>query len=220
VLAAIAGGVEKPVVITSKLEHSAVRDLVETMAGRDEIEARWLPIDETGRADPSSLGDLLDDRVCVVSVQWANNETGVIQPIEMFASVCAERRLAMHVDATQWVGKMPTDLDAPGLEGVGLATFSPHKFHGPKGIGVMVARRGVRLGVVRPGSQELGRRGGTEDVAGILGAAAACEDAARFLKDPGERERLGRSRDRLESLIRAACPEVVVNGLGGVFICA
>lgn len=207
-----AGGVETPAIVTSKLEHSAVRDLVEAMAARGEIEARWLGIGPGGRVDPASLDGLLDESVAAVSVQWANNETGVIQPIERIAETCLDHRVALHVDATQRAGKLPMDLEA--IPGIGLATLSPHKFHGPKGIGVLIARRGVSLGVVRPGSQELGRRGGTENVPGILGAAAACEEAADFLADAGERARLAGLRDRLESLVLAGLPGAVVNGSG------
>lgn len=210
-LAARASGVERPVVITSKLEHSAVRDLVELMESRGEIEARWLSTDQSGRVDPDTLESLIDDRVCVISVQWANNETGVIQPIEQIANIAVEHKRSLHVDATQWVGKMPTDLDA--MPGLGLVTFSPHKFHGPKGVGILVARRGVSLGVVKPGSQELGRRGGTENVPGILGAAAACEAAADFLDRPEARASLRLLRDRLEQQLLEACPNAVINGL-------
>ncbi|MEM9166452.1 MAG: cysteine desulfurase family protein [Planctomycetota bacterium] len=212
----------RPAVVTTAVEHAAIRDLLDALG--DAVEVRHLPLDSSGVVDPDGLNGLLDERVAVVSVQWANNETGAIQPIGALGRVCRERGVPLHVDGTQWVGKMPTDFasgtrdraapehaddDGPWID---LLTCSAHKFHGPKGVGALVVRRGVGLGVVRPGSQELGRRGGTENVPGILGFGAACEEAGVFLNNPSERERLAGLRDRLESAVLAAVPGAKING--------
>jgi cysteine desulfurase len=151
----------------------------------------------------------------LVSVQWANNETGVIQPIGAIAERCRAVGAVFHCDATQWVGKMPTDVRGSGVD---LLTFSPHKFHGPKGVGVLWQRAGVQLRPVLMGTQEQGRRGGTENVPGIVGAGVAAVLARAFLVEPGLRVRLGEMRDAFErrvvGLTEGITPGVRVNSAG------
>lgn len=233
--------VAKPVVVTSAIEHGAVRELVHDLAKRGVIEARYLPVKCGGFVDEAALPGLLSDaeRVACVSVMWANNETGAVQPIDAIGRCCRERGVTFHCDGTQWVGKMPTVVDpgeprAAGSAGphrnghggsgtaadgdarsdatcVDVLTFSPHKFYGPKGIGMVWMRRGVRLPAQIHGTQELGRRGGTENVPGIVGAGVACREAREWLADPSRMERQRALRDRFEHAVLAAVPGAVAN---------
>ncbi|MEO1583258.1 MAG: cysteine desulfurase family protein [Planctomycetota bacterium] len=217
---------DRPVLVKSDIEHAAVRDLIEMLG--DACEVRATPLDGDGVIDAEASAELLDGAT-LACLQWANNETGAIQPIGALGRACRAAGVPLVVDGTQWVGKMPTDLgtgvglgigsgmgegddsdDAGGL--IDAMAFAAHKLHGPKGVGALFVRRGTRLGSVRPGSQELGRRGGTENVPGIAGFGAACEEAATFLADSEERVRLGALRDRLERGILERCPAASVNG--------
>ena len=139
-------------IATSKVEHNAVRDLAEDLEKRGDARVVWLPLveDRSGRIDIDKSREVLKSRpVALISVQWANNETGVIQPVEEIGKLAKEIGAVFHCDATQWVGKMPADFltDASGECNApfDIATFSPHKFHGPKGVGVLWSRRGVRI---------------------------------------------------------------------------
>jgi len=201
----------KKVVVTTDVEHAAVRDLCDAL-GRDAVAVRTLPLVD-GVVDPSPLGDLLAaGDVAVVSVQWANNETGAIMPVEAIHEQCRAHRVAFHCDGTQWVGKLPVPESGPPCD---LLTFSAHKFHGPKGVGGLWVRRGIGLRPTLHGSQELGRRGGTENVPGIVGAGVAARAALEWLADAHERDRLAGLRDRFEAAVLAACPGAVVNGAHG-----
>ncbi|VAX41399.1 Cysteine desulfurase [hydrothermal vent metagenome] len=197
-----------PNIITTPLEHPAVAKLLQHLARRGVVEPRLLPLDSRGMADPESLLDLLDANTILVSVQWANNETGVIQPIERFAELCRARSLPLHCDAVQWVGKMPMPAEGPPCD---LLSFSPHKFHGPKGVGGLWVRRGVGLIPQTIGSQELARRGGTENVAGIIGAGVAAQEAAAWLADPARRAACAARRDRFERAILDRVPGAAIN---------
>jgi len=196
-----------PNIITTRLEHTAVRDLVQHLERQGRAEARWLPLDSRGMADPGALGTLIDSRTALVSVQWANNETGAIQPIERLAEVCRERGVPFHCDGTQWVGKMPMPEALP----CDLLTFSAHKFHGPKGVGALWVRRGVGLVPQTIGTQEMDRRGGTESVAAIVGAGVAAREAAAWLTDPAARAKVAALRDRFENAIVERVPGATIN---------
>jgi cysteine desulfurase len=215
---AIRGAVEatgKRAVVTDRVEHAAVRDLAEWMAKREGVEVQWVRVDGRGVVDVDDLARLVDESVGVVSVQWANNETGVVQPVGEVARVCRAKGVIFHCDGTQWVGKMRARVEGADALDVDLLTFSPHKWHGPKGVGVLYVRQGARVTPRIHGSQEKGRRGGTENVAGIVGAGVAAEIAARWVEDAGERERLGVLRDRFEARVLELVPDGVVNGAGG-----
>ncbi len=212
----------RPVLVTTPVEHAAVRDLAAFLEKRGGVEVRWLAVDGRGVVDAQAAAGVIDGRVGVVSVQWANNETGAVQPVGAIARLCRERGVVMHCDATQWVGKMPVNVgDAPGEAGWegafdgDILTFSPHKFHGPKGVGALWARRGVRLTPQVHGTQELGRRGGTENVAGIVGAGVAADLARAWLRDSGARERLAGLRDEFERRVGELAPWARVNGPTG-----
>ena len=185
-------------IITSKVEHAAVRDVAADLEQTGQATVVHLPLDAQGRIDVAALSAALHDPsfgFTLVSVQWANNETGVIQPVEAVHALCAEHGAIFHCDAVQWVGRMPVTADpAPltdaaipahrhartGLPPCDLLTFSAHKFHGPKGVGGLWIRQGVKVRPVLGGTQELGRRGGTENVPGIVGAGVASGRGARW----------------------------------------
>jgi cysteine desulfurase len=182
-------------IVTSTVEHSATRELCVQLA-KEGCEIVWIDVDHNGALDMDRLRQSLDDSVVVVSIMWANNETGVIFPVEQIAEICRNARVPFHCDATQAVGKIPVDLKTTGID---AASCAAHKFHGPKGVGILYARKGLRF---RPlligGPQERGRRGGTENVAGIVGAGVAAQLAKDHLP---EMSRVSAMRDRFESSI-------------------
>ena len=187
----------------SAIEHSAVIRCAEHL-GR---ETRRLPVDRGGRLDLAALRENLQD-AAFISLMMANNETGVIQPLAETAAAAKERGIPVHSDAVQAVGKIPVDVRSLGVD---LLSLSAHKFHGPKGVGALYIRRGLRFEpLIRGGGQEGGRRSGTENTAGIVGLGAAAEAARRDLAETAER--LGKLRDRLESTLLETVEGVTVNG--------
>lgn len=206
-----------PTILTSRVEHSAVRELAEALAKEAGVRVVWVELDRDGLVSAAAVERHLanDQSIALVSVQWANNETGSIHPVHEIAGACracalSGRRVLFHCDATQWVGKMPITTDE--LDRFDLITFSPHKFHGPKGVGVLWARAGVRTAPLIHGEQELGRRGGTENVPGIVGAGVAAVMALEWLSDPQHRARVAHLRDRFEQGVLKACSDASVNG--------
>ncbi|MGV6815064.1 MAG: cysteine desulfurase family protein, partial [Phycisphaerales bacterium] len=212
---------KKNVVITSGIEHSAIGNLCHQLEGGGLARVVKLPVDRSGVVDVTGLESMIKEHACdgghevaMVSMQWVNNETGVIQPVHRVGEICDRYHVVFHCDATQWVGKMPTDLGGEDAPKIDLLNCSPHKFHGPKGVGVLWVRRGVRILAQTPGSQELGRRGGTEPVPAIVGAGVAAAQAMAWVNDPVQIER-GRSlRDALEAGVLKANAGSVVNGEG------
>lgn len=203
----------EPVLVTTKVEHAAVRELAEQLERDGRVQVRWVPVGAGGLVDLDALRELVRGAT-LVSVQWVNNETGAIQPVDEVAKLAGEAGALFHCDATQWVGKMPTDVSR-GAARMDLMSFSAHKFHGPKGVGVLWVRPGVGVRAVMPGSQELGRRGGTENVPGIIGAGVAAGEARAWLAEPARRAAAARLRDRFEQQVLARCPQASVNGSGG-----
>lgn len=202
-------------VISMRTEHSAVREACEALAARGRARVAWVPPAAGGVIDLGALDAALDAHagdVALVSVMWANNETGAVQPVDAVGERCRARGVRFHCDATQWVGRMPTALAGGAID---LVTVSAHKFHGPKGVGALWVRGGVRVAPqVVGGPQERDRRGGTENVPGIVGMGVAAEEAAAWLADEGGRERGRALRDRLEAGVLARVPDAVVNGAG------
>ena len=194
-------------IVTTSVEHSATRELCQQLA-RETFEIVEIPVDVTGALDMDRLRAELNDATALVTVMWANNETGVIFPVDQVAQICKAARVPFHCDATQAVGKIEADFKAIGLD---AASFAAHKFHGPKGTGALYTRRGLRF---RPlligGPQERGRRGGTENVAGIVGMGVAADLARRGL--PEMISRVAPLRDRLERTILDSIPDSHVNG--------
>jgi cysteine desulfurase len=221
----VLGDSSNGVLITSKLEHSAVREPAEAFGKVGKTV--WLPIDPGGVIDPQKVAAAIEENVdgagpTLISVQWANNETGVIQPIREIAEAVAGARervaakssgrpkVYLHVDACQAAGKLPVNL---GNLPIDLLSMSGHKLHGPKGVGVVYVRRGLRLQrQMHGGPQELQRRGGTENTAAIIGLGVAADLASAFLKDTQRLARLTVLRDRFEASVLQSVPGSLVNG--------
>lgn len=185
-------------VVTTAVEHPAVRTLCEWLV-RQGGAVTVVPVDADGLLDPEALGAALREDTALVSVMAANNETGVLFPLDRIAARVKARGILLHVDATQAVGKVPLDLASLPVD---LLNLSGHKFHGPKGVGALFLRRGLRLKAHQlGGGQERGRRGGTENVPGIVGLGVAAELACAAL--PGM-ARVAARRDRLEAALADA----------------
>jgi cysteine desulfurase len=197
-------------VAVSAIEHKAVLASAKALATDDWV-MRILPVDGDGRVDLDALAAIVRaDRPAVVSVMWANNEVGAIQPVEEIAALCGEAGVAFHSDAVQALGKLPVRLDRVPVD---LAAFSAHKLGGPRGTGALFVRRGTHLDpLLHGGGQERGLRSGTEDVAGAVGLALAAELA------DAEREtvmaRVAAQRDRLEAGLCERVPGLRVNATG------
>lgn len=194
-------------VVTTRVEHPAVlttcRDLERHGYSISEIN-----VDRAGNLDVDELGFRLDDNTAVVSVMYANNETGVIFPIQRIAEIVAARGIIFHADAVQVAGKIPLNLKETPIN---LLSLSGHKLHAPKGIGILYVRRGTRLATfMHGGHQESGRRGGTENVPGIIAFGKACQLAKDYLDE--ENVRVRKLRDKLEKRILQSCPDCFVNG--------
>jgi len=209
---------EKTHVITSSIEHHAILHAAEALEKRN-IDVTFLPCTPEGVVEPDTLIAAIRPNTKLVSVMLANNETGVIQPIPALASITHAAGALFHTDAVQAAGKLPLDLSAHGpLKDVDLLTISGHKMYAPKGIGILFARRNVRLHpMMLGGSHERQRRAGTENVAAIVGLGKAAEIAQHWLDDTspeGGSARLTALRDRLEQGILAQVDEAGVNGAG------
>jgi cysteine desulfurase len=193
-------------IIISTVEHSAVRQLCGQLE-REGAEVKEIGVDHGGMLDLDQLAGAVDEQTALVSMMWANNETGVIFPVAKIAEICRGRRVPFHCDGTQAVGKMPVDVAVAGIDAMSLAA---HKFHGPKGAGALFVRRGVRMPpLIIGGPQERDRRGGTENVPGIVGMGTAAELAAAALSGiPGVAD----LRDRLERGILQSIEGSAVNG--------
>lgn len=204
---ALAAQPDKRHIVTSSIEHSATKILCEQLA-REGCEVTWLRVDAGGRPDLAECAAALRDDTALVSVIWANNETGVLFPVEEMARMADERRIVFHVDAVQAAGKIPIDLARVPVH---LLSLAAHKFHGPKGVGALFVRPGLGLPpLLRGGGQESGRRAGTENVPGIVGLGVAAELAAAAL--PLEMPRVAALRDDFESGVRACFPEARFHG--------
>lgn len=201
----------KNVLVTSRMEHSAVRQSADMFAKRGR-EVIWLPNDCDGVVDVDALRDVLKTRaddVALVSIMWANNETGVVQPVQEIGEVCRSAGVRFHCDGTQWVGKEPTNVaDMP----IDFLSFSAHKFYGPKGIGGIYIRRGLRLEPqVIGGGQERDNRGGTENVPGAAGMGAAAALSVAWLNSDARHE-MRQRRDAFEKRVVSSVGDCMVVG--------
>jgi len=194
--------------ICASIEHHAVLHTFEHLGRHEFFEVTFLPVDRNGRIDPDELNRAIRDDTILVSIMTANNETGVFQPMAELAGVCRERGVLLHSDMVQSFGKVETHLANSGLA---AASFAAHKFHGPKGAGLLYVRAGVPIEPVQfGGAHENQRRPGTENVPAIVGMAAAAEWTLRNRAAEQKRQKL--LRDRLWDQIKTACPDAIQNG--------
>jgi cysteine desulfurase len=206
--AAIESYPEKKHLVTSRVEHPAIKNLYEALSKKG-YRTTFVPVDRNGELDIDYLYNSLSDDTAIVSLMWGNNETGVIFPIEEISREIKSREILFHTDAVQTVGKIPISV---GETGVDMLSLSGHKFHAPKGIGALYIRRGTKFSpFMIGGHQEWGRRGGTENTASIIGMGKAAELAAAHLAQNGY-ERVSRLRDRLEQTLLDTVPNALVNG--------
>ncbi len=193
--------------ITTRVEHAAILGPARHFKehGGEVVE---LGVDASGQLDPAELHRELAKGPAVVSIMWANNETGVIFPIQELAEITQQAGCVFHTDAVQAVGKLPINLQQTPID---MLSLSGHKLHAPKGIGVLYVRKGTKLNpFMLGGHQESGRRGGTENVPYIVGLGKACELAAEHVTAEGPR--VAALRDRLEGGLLKICPDTTVNG--------
>ena len=194
-------------IVVSTVEHPAVLSLAKELERRGNKVSR-IPVDSNGVLDMNAARELIDDETAIVSVMWANNETGNIQDVETLAEIAHKNGALFHTDAVQAVGKIPINLKNSAID---MLSLSGHKLHGPKGIGALYVKRGVRF---RPyiigGHQENGRRAGTENVASIIGLGKAAELALQNIEK--ENTFVASLRDKLEKTILETIPKVRVNG--------
>ena len=194
--------------VTSQIEHHAVLRACQFLERRLGFQVTYLPVDQYGRVDPRAVEEALTDRTVLVSVMLGNNEVGTLQPIQAIAEIAHARGVLVHTDAVQGVGLLPVRVD--DLE-VDLLSLSAHKFGGPKGAGILYLRRATPFHpLLLGGGQEMHKRAGTENVAGIVGTSAALQAAAAGTA--GRAARVLELRNRLRDGILAAIPDVQVNG--------
>jgi cysteine desulfurase len=194
-------------IITSAVEHHAVLNACQYLEGFG-FEITVLPVDSHGRVDLAALRRAIREDTILITIMHANNETGTIEPIEEIARIARERKITIHTDAVQTVGKLAIDVQKLGVD---LLSLSAHKMYGPKGIGALYVRKGVRIDpLVHGGHHERNRRAGTENVPGIVGLGMAAELARAELAD--NEKKIRALRDRLEQGILKRIPEVVING--------
>lgn len=207
VMSALQAQPEKKHVITTRVEHSALIALGQHLEQKG-YELTYLGVDSKGRLDLDELSEAMRKDTAIVSIMFANNETGTVFPIQKIAEMVKERGILFHTDAVQAAGKLPIDLAKMPVDFLAL---SGHKLHAPKGIGVLYVRKGTRfLPFLRGGHQERGRRAGTENAPYIVGLGTACELAMRHMTD--ENTRVPALRDKLEKGLLAAIPDAIVNG--------
>jgi cysteine desulfurase len=205
--AAILSNPDKKHILTSRVEHPAVKNHYEYLS-KNGYRVTFVPVDRQGRLDLDYLYKNLSDNTALVSIMWANNESGVIFPIEEISKVVREKGIVFHTDAVQAVGKFPIDLKAIDID---MFSLSGHKLHGPKGVGALYVRRGTKYTpFIIGGHQEKGRRGGTENVASIIGLGKACELAAAHLSD--NNNQVKQLRDKLENEILKRVSNTIING--------
>lgn len=207
ILSALKAHPERREIITTRVEHPAVLNLCAHLE-KEGYTVHYLGVDGKGRLDLDEYRRLLSPKVAVVSVMWANNETGTLFPVEEMAELASEADVLFHTDAVQAVGKVPINLSASAID---MLSLSGHKLHAPKGVGVLYLRRGTRFRpLLRGGHQERGRRAGTENTAGIVGLGLACELAMQHMEY--ENTEVKRLRDKLEQGILARVPRAFATG--------
>ncbi|WP_250027386.1 cysteine desulfurase family protein [Paractinoplanes maris] len=206
-----AGSLNRSRVVTSAVEHHAVMDSADWLGAHEGAQLSWLPVDSAGRVDPASLATVLEtyaEEVAVVSVQWANNEVGTVQPVAELARLAAGAGIPFHTDAVQALGQVPVDFAASGAAAM---TITGHKVGGPVGVGALLLGREVSCTpLLHGGGQERDVRSGTLDTAGVAAFAVAVETAVS--SQAASAQRVGDLRDELVARVRAAVPDAILNG--------
>jgi cysteine desulfurase len=197
----------KKTIVTTQVEHSSIKNLCASL-NEEGYRVICIGVSETGAVDLGALEDALTDDVAIVSAMWANNETGVLLPVEQIAKIVKEKGILLHVDAVQAAGKVPMNLSEIPID---FLSLSAHKFHGPKAIGLLYVREGVPFEpLIVGGRQERDRRAGTENVSGIVGLATALRLAYETLNV--DHDQIASFRDRLEQGLLDQIPGSFVNG--------
>ncbi|MBU1711823.1 MAG: cysteine desulfurase NifS [Proteobacteria bacterium] len=205
--AALISNPDRKHIITSRVEHPAIKNLFENLA-KNGYRVTFVPVDSKGLLDLDYLYRHLDDDTAVVSIMWANNESGVIFPVEEIAQAVRAKNIVFHTDAVQAVGKVPVDMKKVQAD---MLSLSGHKIHAPKGIGALYIRKGTKFSpFLIGGHQESGRRGGTENVASIIGLGKASEMALADLDQMSTRIKM--LRDKLENTLVKTVPNTMING--------
>lgn len=194
-------------IITTAIEHPAILETCRRLE-KEGFEVTYLPVSHDGLVDMAVLESAIRKDTIIISVMHANNEIGTIQPIEQIGQLAAERDIYLHTDAVQTAGKIPTDVNALGVD---LLSLSAHKLYGPKGIGALYIRKGTRLqSITQGGGHERGLRSGTENVAGAVGLGRAADLALQIMAS--EAERLTSIRDRLAKVVLERVKDAWING--------
>ena len=194
-------------IVTSSIEHDAILEPCKKLT-QNGFHVDYLPVDKFGTVDPLELKNHLSDNTCLVSIMFGNNEVGTVQKISEITKICNERKIPFHTDAVQAVGKIPINVKELGID---LLSISSHKLHGPKGIGALYIKNGIKIDpVILGGGQEHGLRSGTENVANIVGFGKACEIAKNNLND--NMKYVIALRDMLIEKVLNEIPEVTLNG--------
>ena len=194
-------------IITTNVEHHAILHTCEYLE-KQGYSVTYLPVDQDGLVTAEQVAAAIRPDTILVSIMFANNEVGTIMPIQEIGAMCKEKGVLFHTDAVQAVGHIPVDVQAMHID---MLSLSAHKFHGPKGVGALYCRKGIRLpSYIMGGAQERGRRAGTENVAGIVGLGAAIQLATEQLEE--NRAKMTALRDRLMTGIQARISEVKLNG--------
>ncbi len=208
ILGALARDPARRHLIVSAVEHPSIRMLLPKLRQMG-VRVTDIPVDSRGVPDMEALRHALTEETALVSMMWVNNETGVVMPVAEAAALAASRGVPLHVDATQAVGRMPLDMRACPAD---LLSFSGHKFHAPKGVGGLFVRKGFVLPALLGGRQERGRRGGTENVAALVGMGVAAELATQHMQT--RMQAMRDLRDRFETMVTDCIGAAQVNGHG------
>ena len=193
-------------IISTAIEHHAVLHMLKKLE-TEGFEVELLPVDEEGSLSPGQVEDAIREDTCLVTIMYANNEIGTILPITEIGRICQKRGVLFHTDAVQAAGHLPISVKEQGID---MLSLSAHKFHGPKGVGVLYARKGIVLSsVIEGGAQERGKRAGTENVPVIVGMAAAFEECCEHMTE--DAVRISAMRDRLIQGLKQI-PHAILNG--------
>jgi cysteine desulfurase len=194
-------------IITTKIEHHAVLHTCQYLE-KEGFTVTYLPVDKYGLVDPAELEKAITDKTILITIMYANNEIGTIEPIAELGAIARKHKVYFHTDAVQAIGNVPIDVKAQNID---LLSLSAHKFYGPKGTGVLYIKKGVKIdNLVHGGGQERRRRAGTENIAGIVGCGKAIELATADIE--GHNRRIFALRDRLLAGILAKIPNAYLNG--------